>query len=248
MMPNHVTTRCTITGPVADVSRFRETMIVAEDGKPALDFNAAIPMPAVLVGSVSGGYSEEGAALIIARATQKHTFGFVGDDLGLGQVRISSIRDAVGMPDEHIFLVASEFLARNPKYEQEGMAMLRAIVETGYASWHPWAIANWGTKWGAYSFAEISSDPLTIKFETAWSFPTPVFERLVEMFPTLTFDCVTYDEGSNFAGEGQFGALVTHPFEIGAATDELYERAYGHLPEPEEVDEPATAGATGDQP
>lgn len=58
----------------------------------------------------------------------------------------------------------------------------------------------------------------------------PVFEKLAEMFPTLTFDCVCFDEGWNFAGVGEFG-VTDRPFETVKATDELYLLAYGHAHE-----------------
>jgi hypothetical protein len=70
---------------------------------------------------------------------------------------------------------------------------------------------------------------LRFRFDTAWDFPTPVFEKLAEMFPTLCFRCVCFDEMSNFAGRGAFNGEP--PFEYMEATDELFEAVYGYKPE-----------------
>ena len=72
------------------------------------------------------------------------------------------------------------------------------------------------------------------KFETAWSFPQPIFDALEEQYPGLTFDCVTFDEGWNFAGRGQIGADVVEPFALCDASDELYQAVYGAPPQHED--------------
>jgi len=44
-MPNHVTTRCIVTGPQPEIARFRELIFRFHDGDQILDFNEVIPMP-----------------------------------------------------------------------------------------------------------------------------------------------------------------------------------------------------------
>lgn len=88
------------------------------------------------------------------------------------------------------------------------------LKEHGYTDWYSWAIANWGTKWGAYEvkfdgsvsplelLAEVGGEKTTKQvgytFDTAWSPPMPILQALVERFPTCTFahDCI--DEGGGF--------------------------------------------------
>lgn len=244
-MPNHVTSRCTITGPSDEVARFREMMIVTkmeerEDHWPdtretkaytTLDFNAIIPMPAALVGSTSGGNCDFGSQLfLIANA---NPFSPLGTGAALYNHEVARLNQAATEGD--LPHRARAFLNANADVREAGLAALRAIVETGYADWYEWSIDHWGTKWGAYDFEEVSAEPLTIKFETAWSFPTPVFEKLAETFPTLTFDCICFDEGWNFAGVGGFG-VTGKTFETVEATDELYEAVYGCKPERDEED------------
>lgn len=106
----------------------------------------------------------------------------------------------------------------------------KAFAETGFTNWYDWACEKWGTKWGAYDFEERTrgDDHYVFKFETAWSFPTPIFEKLHELYPELTFDLASYDEGDNFACVGQFGGR--NDFRHVDATDKMYERVYGKKP------------------
>lgn len=246
-MPNHVTSRCVITGPAADVARFRERMIVTKmeepqeswraDRKPqpytTFDFDAIIPMPEVLRRAEDSTAAEEGMALITARGERGAPFA----TYGLYDARIAWIRAEAGLPaNTAISAVAAAFLKKHPRWEEAGKARMQALTETGFASWYPWSIANWGTKWGAYSFSLVADEPLSIKFDTAWNFPTPVFEALTVAFPTLTFDCICFDEGWNFAGEGVFAAAGT-TFRKVKATDAMYERVYLRKPERDEDDD-----------
>lgn len=236
-MPNHVTIRCVVTGPDAEVQRFRETVLLTKVDAPAnishtqLDFEAVIPMPSALKGVEAGSRSEEGAVLIVLRAERGAPFATGG----LYEARVQRIRDDVGMRDDHIQKVAAEYLRKHPDVEEQGRLRLRTILETGYADWYSWSIANWGTKWNSYRFALIAEDPLEFTFETAWSFPTPVFEKVANVFPSLVFECRCFDEGWNFAGEGFFNPPASRPqFAIVGATDVLYERVYGRPHESEE--------------
>lgn len=136
---------------------------------------------------------------------------------------------------DRISEVAKAYLAKHPEYEERGRARLNCILETGFADWYAWSIENWGTKWDSFRYREVAADPFAFRFETAWSFPTPIFEALAAKYPTLTFDVMAFDEGWNFACEGQFGSEVRKPFETVEATDELYEAVYGQAPEREDA-------------
>jgi hypothetical protein len=76
----------------------------------------------------------------------------------------------------------------------------------GHKSWYDWSVANWDTKWNAYScwtledgFNEID-DLSDIGFQTAWSPPINVIRELAK----LTGESLRmsyYDEGWMFGGE-----------------------------------------------
>lgn len=238
-MPNHVTTVCTITGTADDIATFREAMIHTEreDDKEhqCLDFNAAIPMPECLRGSSASSTAENAASLILLRGERGASFATGG----MYQAQIEMIRKDVGMPTDNIQDVARAYLEKHPDQEALGRARLQAVLATGYADWYGWAIANWGTKWNSYSFSIKSEAPFVIQFDTAWSFPEPVFRKIAEMFPALRFEVASFDEGWGFSCVGCFNGEP--PFQKVAATDELYERVYGEKPDHSEDEEDETA-------
>jgi len=100
---------------------------------------------------------------------------------------------------------------------------------------YDWNISNWGTKWNSYDFYSSYSDSSSaeFKFSTAWSFPEPIFEKLTEMYPNLTFHVSCFDEGWNFAGRGFFSSKET-TFEAVEATNDMYEDVYGYAPDEED--------------
>jgi hypothetical protein len=63
-MPNHVTTRCLVSGPDDAVNKFRKRAYRIEDSETVFDFNAFVPMPAIIKNTKSGSVAEEGAALL----------------------------------------------------------------------------------------------------------------------------------------------------------------------------------------
>ena len=59
----------------------------------------------------------------------------------------------------------------------------------GTNNWYDWSCANWGTKWNAY---DIYCDANVIEFNTAWSCPLPVLDKLAE---------ICYEYGVSFTGK-----------------------------------------------
>jgi hypothetical protein len=91
------------------------------------------------------------------------------------------------------------------KAEKEAQEKL-CLETTGYKNWYDWSIANWDTKWNAYScwtlednFNELE-ELQDIGFQTAWSPPINVIRELAK----LTGESLRmsyYDEGWMFGGE-----------------------------------------------
>lgn len=232
-MPNHITTICEVTGPEEDISAFRNLMLVVEapHGKDILtfEFRNIIPMPASVAAVTERGGLED-----IINVLLKGTACYAAWE----QLQMAA-PEKMG-PWKGIIGFEEGEIERRLEDAFPGMiAMARqkclAFGETGYWGWYDWSIAKWGTKWGAYSVEMRSEAPLVFKFETAWEFPEPVFEALAERFPTLKFQCTTFNEGWNFAGVGFFNPGEGEPaWKKVKATDELYEAVYGYPPEPDE--------------
>ena len=49
----------------------------------------------------------------------------------------------------------------------------------GSNNWYDWSVANWGTKWNA-QYSSLNNKN-TLWFDTAWSCPIPVLDKLAEI-------------------------------------------------------------------
>lgn len=76
-------------------------------------------------------------------------------------------------------------------------------------SWYNWNVKNWGTKWDASDVELISDEPngenhvLVYRFDTPWSPPIPVIEKLSEQYPRLLLT-LSYEEEQRWGGEIEF--------------------------------------------
>ena len=68
--------------------------------------------------------------------------------------------------------------------------------------WYMWCVNNWGTKWDACdkSIDYEDDEILALTFNTAWSPPEGIVERLREKYPELTFQCFYDEPGMEAAG------------------------------------------------
>ncbi len=71
---------------------------------------------------------------------------------------------------------------------------LAELSKMTHMDWYSWCVQNWGTKWNACR-TEMT-EPFTIDegyieicFDTAWSPPLPIFEKIFAIFPNLAFHC-----------------------------------------------------------
>ena len=100
-MPNHVTTRCLVSGPDAAVKQFREWAFRIENGELVFDFNAFVPMPSVIRDTQSGSTAEQGAALLCIVRDRAPPAGCSSFGTGYGELRdatIANMREELGMP------------------------------------------------------------------------------------------------------------------------------------------------------
>lgn len=95
--------------------------------------------------------------------------------------------------------------------------------------WYTWNLEHWGTKWGAYNsdhhelrfFENVEGvyARLDLRFDTAWSQPTPIFAAIEERWG-VKVHAVTQDEGGfpdteygDPYGEELFRKIITIDFE-----------------------------------
>ena len=79
----------------------------------------------------------------------------------------------------------------------DGRQYVSNYEKYGAATWYGWSIRNWGTKWNAGETVILDCD--TIQFDTAWSNPAPIVQKLGELYPALRIEHWWADEdvGSN---------------------------------------------------
>ena len=69
------------------------------------------------------------------------------------------------------------------------------------SGWYDWRLDNWGTKWDIYNATceRMDANTLVMSFDTAWSPPIPVYDKLVDM--GFEVNARYLDEGWMFIGE-----------------------------------------------
>ncbi len=75
----------------------------------------------------------------------------------------------------------------------------------GFSDWYDWRVTNWGTKWNA-SDVELdieTSQQIRIRFNTAWSPPTPVITKIAEKFP-FAFITLDWEEEGGYYGNSEY--------------------------------------------
>jgi hypothetical protein len=226
ILPNHVTTRCLVTGPCPEIDRFRTTIIRVPEGddEETLDFNLVIPMPEVVKRTTSGSDADLGIEILTGQPISGKS---CLDLRWVQELGITTLEELRSWAEKE-----------RPNAVQEGEKSIAAHRATGFYNWYEWSVDNWGTKWNSYSF-RIEEDrgdrALSFSFDTAWNFPTPIFEKLGTMFPKLRFGCTCFDEGWFFAGRGAFNGQPA--FQFVEPTDELHEAVYGYKPSRAEEDD-----------
>ena len=179
-MPNHITNILTVKGEDWRVKKVFE--LIKQDDR-LIDFDKIIPMPPSL--RVTSGSNVDNAISILLNNTQKFT-----EMLDYPWVKEMNITDIEGVKNQI-------FKNLSPQDFYEAKVSLDNLEKYGHANWYEWSIANWGTKWNSYDNNLI--DENSISFDTAWSTPFPVIQKLAEGFPELTFEVKFADEdiGSN---------------------------------------------------
>ena len=210
-MPNHVINHVSFTD--CTPARRREILeaIQYDDngeneyhGIGTIDFNKIIPMPESL-DIESGTRTDHGIELCLTAANPLvDYFGdkkMSPDDFTallaranrgkmFGSYRSSLSKEEIERITEHD---SAESLMK------VGSQALQNVVLFGSPDWYDWRCRNWGTKWNAYDIAAFDEDSDKINFETAWSAPHPILEKLSQMFPEVCISHYWADEdiGSN---------------------------------------------------
>jgi hypothetical protein len=176
-MPNHVTNIVSFIGKEAEVRSLLESIGNKSEGA-VIDFNKIIPAPKVL-------HKVTSPPKIVSEDEYKKEMEIFNDKTRT----LTDIEKFCGVNHGITKAMQKDF-----------------IKKYGADNWYDWNCKHWGTKWNAYSHSddgvlETNSGYVEglISFQTAWSTPFPVIEKLSEMYPNIKIELKFADEdwGSN---------------------------------------------------
>ncbi len=172
-MPNHITNELTAPKHILDSLK---------SGESELDFETVMPMPEILKGEPHSGithWAEIAMGIVnlktLGVSTPDPVAAFERGDYGTASKRLQQSNAIRSMTEGPFPIDFSD-----DDFEQL-IRCMRSLKQYGHTSWYDWSIAEWGTKWNAYSITRV--DDTTIKFQTAWSAPLKWLARLAEKFP-----------------------------------------------------------------
>lgn len=127
-------------------------------------------------------------------------------------------------------------IIKNDDYGLGTVDFNKGIPMPESCDWYEWSINNWGTKWTAYGYDKNTdySKNENLWFQTAWSAPHPILQKLSEMYPTITFEHQWADEdlGMN-CGKREYsgGEVIDEYFPEGIRATEFALEVWDYDPE-----------------
>lgn len=193
-MPNWVENKLSYNGNEAEIKEMLEKIRYDNATIGTIDFNKIIPMPKSL-DIECGSRTDKGIEMVKNYLENLHaelkgkegTYEEVLEDLHNHSADISD--------DEE------------KKIWDIGVTAVDNLYKYNAPTWYEWCNDNWNTKWNACGYDENTdySDSDFIWFQTAWSAPVPVIQKLSEMYPNIELSLQFADEdlGQN-CGEMKF--------------------------------------------
>jgi len=112
---------------------------------------------------------------------------------------------------EKVLPYPEEYASRDREMRELGCVKFRekygVDADDGFNSGgYNWCVQNWGTKWNACDAEVVRNYPCSvlIGFQTAWSPPIPVIQKLSELFPGCMFTLQYYECGMAYQGRVKF--------------------------------------------
>lgn len=192
-MPNHTANLLEIKGDGETIQKLiasvKHVSACSDEDDRTFDFNKIVPMPKPLL-ITSGTSTDYGVAVLDFRKN--------GNDAKLKEVMGYVWAYHIKTPED----MANHLVEKKLANLEDGQKAIENREKYGHQDWYSWSIANWGTKWNAYDVGDwkMGRNTAELYFETAWSPPLPVIQKLAENFPTLTFKLSYADEGGGFLG------------------------------------------------
>lgn len=175
----------TVTGDAVELNRFISAAEV--DNKNPLSFQKLYPCP------------EE---LLNQSADSIHDIGYeVFFEPGDAWIRIAKYPWVIekGLTVDlgrKLFQKCFKEKFKDSGYYEAGAETDRMIRTYGYRNWYDWKNAQWGCKWDTFDAERhiFNTECVRYDYETPWSPPTTLFEKVSKEYPGLTFHFECNDE------------------------------------------------------
>ena len=197
-MPNW--TSNTLKAPVEVLKKYIRK---DEDGSDVFDFNLIIPRPEIYSDPdlVSGGhqdaaiywYRSERGTKVPEKISISHTTGFSPIYERILYEKINGIC-SWARDDANVFGRDPYLFGKDPDEIYEiGRKYMEAYEKYGFLDWYDWDNVNWGTKWNACdSYVDLENGK--VDFETAWSYPKPIIDKILKDNPNCRIEFWWQDE------------------------------------------------------
>lgn len=235
-MANYVTNILKIT---ATGQLYEEILTAIQrdgDVRGSFDFNKLIPMPEDL-NITEGSITDHSISAFLSHLKdeiQEHP------DLPGKVEDIKRYLSAAAQVKKHSFFTAYEYMPAaeiaakaeihkmsTADFLELGKKYLDNQLNYGYSTWYRFCSAKWGTKWNTEEGCLLDDDG-NLRFDTAWSAPSPVLKALSEKFPTVSFHHAWADEdiGQNVGQSTYLNGKVVDSYLPEPGSAQAYELAF----------------------
>lgn len=184
-MPNHIENIITLKGNEKQIREMLEVIKNDDYSLGTVDFNKIIPMPESL--NIEAGSRTNNGLQLYKEFISECLFENRKTDI----LKISA---------ETLAESEKAYLSKRKDIDSAewklGKTAWNNIQNYDAPTWYEWSINNWGTKWNAYGYDENAdySGNENLWFQTAWSAPHPILQKLSEMYSDITFEHEWADE------------------------------------------------------
>ena len=179
-MPNWVINRIFITGPEDKIKEFEDQVLdLSEDAENVFSFHKICLTPEALVNTISPNPRPE-IKKVINQKGEEETIEVY--PMFINQWEIKSAIERGETPPEPI-----------PCNNATPQMCEELIRKYGRSNWYDWQLFNWGTKWDAKE-SFYNKEEKMLQFETAWTCPSELIQKMADLYPQIRFDGVYADE------------------------------------------------------
>lgn len=193
-MPNWVENKLSYNGNEAEIKEMLEKIRYDNATIGTIDFNKIIPMPKSL--DIECGSRTDKGIEMVKNYLENLPAELKGKEGTYEEVLEDLHNHSADISDDE-----------EKKIWDIGVTAVDNLYKYNAPTWYEWCNDNWNTKWNACGYDENTdySDSDFIWFQTAWSAPIPVIQKLSEMYPNIELSLQFADEdlGQN-CGEMKF--------------------------------------------